>query len=191
VLISLIQNAPQTQLPAAPTQLQPRDLIEIAAIFLGPIVALLLQGQLDKWKQVRKDKMHLYATLMRLRAVRLTPEYVNALNMIDVVFKKTNKAEHDIRTKWLKLMDYYYVDPATEGWDTRVTDLTIDLLDAMGKSLGYEFDPSHLKRNVYSPRVQKIQFEEQEQLRKRLLEVFSGNRSIRVAVFKEDFPETK
>jgi hypothetical protein len=61
----------------------------------------------------------------------------------------------------------------------------------MGKSLGYEFEPSHIKRNAYSPRLQAIQFREQEELRKRLLEVFSGNRSIRVAIFKEDFPETK
>ena len=191
MLAIIIQNVPQTQLPVSSSQIQLRDLIEIAAIFLGPIVALLLQGQLDKWRQIRKEKMSLYATLMRLRAVRLTPEYVNALNMIDVVFKEGNKSERSIRIKWLKLMDHYYADTKLPGWDDRLTDLTIDLLDAMGKSLGYEFEPSHIKRNAYSPRLQAIRFNEQEELRKRLLEVFSGNRSIRVAVFKEDFPETK
>jgi hypothetical protein len=191
VLALFIQNVPQTQLPASPSQFQVRDLIEIAAIFLGPIVALLLQGQLDKWREIRRQKLSLYTTLMRLRAVRLTPEYVNALNTIDVVFRKKNESERDIRAKWLKLMDHYYVDPNSAGWEDRITDLTIDLLDAMGKSLGYEFDPGHLKRNVYSPRVQAIQFNEQEELRKRLLEVFSGRRNIRVALFKEDFPETK
>ena len=191
MLTLIIQNVPQIQLPANSGRLQPRDVIEIAAIFLGPIVALLLQGQLDKWRQIRKEKMSLYATLMRLRAVRLTPEYVNALNMIDVVFKKRNESERKIRAKWLILMDHFYKDTSATDWDERATDLTIDLLDTMGKSLGYEFEPSHIKRNAYSPRLQATQFREQEELRKRLLEVFSGNRSIRVAIFKEDFPETK
>jgi hypothetical protein len=191
VLIVIIQGVAQTQTATNSSQFQTRDLIEIAAIFLGPIVALLLQGQLDKWRQIRKEKMNLYATLMRLRAVRLTPEYVNALNMIDVIFRKKNNSERKIREKWLTLMDHYYKDTNAKDWDERATDLTIDLLDAMGKSLGYEFEPSHIKRNAYSPRLQAIQFNEQEELRKRLLEVFRGKRNIRVAVFKEDFPETK
>ena len=191
MLTVIIQSVAQTQPAADSVQFQTRDLIEIAAIFLGPVVALLLQGQLDKWRQIRKEKMSLYSTLMRLRAVRLTPEYVNALNMIDVVFRKGNESERSIRVKWLKLMDHYYADANAKGWDDRITDLTIDLLDAMGKSLGYEFEPSHIKRNAYSPRLQAIQFNEQEELRKRFLEVVNGKRNIRVAIFKEDFPETK
>jgi hypothetical protein len=191
MLTLIIQNAPQTQPPANIGQLQPRDIIEIAAIFLGPIAALLIQRLLDKWRQNKKEKLSLYATLMRLRAVRLSPEYVNALNTIDVVFKKKNRTERDIRAKWGKLNDQYYADASSEGWNERISELSIDLLVAMGKSLGYEFDPSHLKHNVYSPMVQAIQFNENEELRKRFLEVVNGKRSIRVAIFKEDFPETK
>ncbi len=191
MLAALAQAVPQVQQAANLAQISLRDWIEIAAIFLGPIVALFLQRQLDEWRERKKEKFRLYSTLMRLRAVRLTPEYVNALNLIDVVFNKKKGPEKVIRDKLLTLVEHYYKDPSSADWQDRVTDLTVDLLTVMGEYLGYEFDPSHIKRNVYSPQVQVTQFQEQEALRKLLLDVLGGRRRIGVAVFKEDFPETK
>jgi hypothetical protein len=131
---------------------------------------------------------------MRLRAASLTPEYVNALNLIDMVFKGKKRSEKKIRDKWKILMDHFNDrDNKTKEWGEKRQDLTVDLLAAIGERLGFRFDPSHIKRQVYFPQAMSDQWEENNQIRKQLLQVLDGKgtRKIPVAIFETKFPETK
>ncbi len=193
-LCALLGQAPA--IPAASqssdSQIKLKDWIEIAAIFLGPFTALLVQRYFDGRHEVRRQQENLYATLMRLRAASLTPDYVNALNLIDVTFNRKNKSERQIREKWKVLMDHFS-NPQSNEWEKNRQDLTVDLLAAIGGHLGYKFDPSHIKSQVYFPVALSEQWSESNQLRKRLLEVLDGRgtRKIPVAIFETKFPETK
>lgn len=168
--------------------------IEIFAIFFGPFSALWVQRLLDNSREVKRQKEHLYFTLMRLRAANLTPDFVNALNMIDVVFKGSGRSEKRIRDKWKILMDHFNTrDSESKEWGEKRQDLTVDLLAAIGEHLGFRFEPSHIKRQVYFPKAMSEQWEESNQLRKQLLQVLDGKgtRKIPVAIFETKFPETK
>jgi hypothetical protein len=186
-------QAVNTALKAQESSMRLRDWIEILAIFLGPITALWVQRLLDRFREVRRQKENLYATLMRLRGASLTPEYVNALNLIDMVFKGDGKSERLIRAKWKALMDHFNTKSSEKGWGEKRQDLNVDLLAAIGEHLGYKFEPSHIKRQVYFPQALSDQWEESNRLRKQLLEVLDGRgtRKIPVALFETKFPETK
>jgi septum formation topological specificity factor MinE len=169
-----------------------KDWIEIAAIFLGPFTALLVQRYFDRRNEVRRQQENLYGTLMRLRAASLTPDYVNALNLIDVVFHRKKKSEKLIRERWKILMDHFN-DKQSNVWEEKRQDLSVNLLAAIGEHLGYKFDQSQIKRQVYFPVALSEQWTESNQVRKRLLEVLDGKgtRKIPVAIFETKFPETK
>jgi hypothetical protein len=61
--------------------------ITVAAIVLGPILALLSQRLLDRVREKKDRRVRLFFTLMSTRATPLAPDHINALNSIDVVFE--------------------------------------------------------------------------------------------------------
>jgi hypothetical protein len=55
------------------------DWIAVAAIVVGPILALLTQRILDGLREKRRQRIGLYLTLMGTRAAFLAPEHIRAL----------------------------------------------------------------------------------------------------------------
>lgn len=71
-------------------------------------------------------------------------------------------------------------------WVNKNRDLLADLLYEMGHSLGFRFDKILIKRNVYSPVGHaKIEFE-QEQIRKSMLEILSGDKGFPITLISDD-----
>jgi hypothetical protein len=69
--------------PTAPTWF---EWLTVAAIVLGPILALFAQRVLDRLREQQKQRVNLFMTLMSTRAAFLSPVHVQALNSIVVVF---------------------------------------------------------------------------------------------------------
>ena len=67
------------------------DILTVAAIFLGPIVAVRLTRYLDDRKETRGRKIHIFKVLMATRGTALSPMHVEALNLIDLEFSAKNK----------------------------------------------------------------------------------------------------
>lgn len=61
------------------------EIINIVALIVVPIVAVLIGQYLQDRAQKRKDKMEIFKTLMIARNT-LTVESVRALNSIDIIF---------------------------------------------------------------------------------------------------------
>ncbi|HKW16599.1 MAG TPA: DUF6680 family protein [Terriglobales bacterium] len=161
--------------------------ITIAAIIVGPIAALWVQRKLDEGRDTRKRKLWIFKTLMSNRATRLSPQYVQALNLIDVEFTAANPKEKGVRDAWKELNDLYSNYKETPNAADKATELNAVLLAAMGKSLGYDFDKVYLKKGAYYPEfLGNIEFE-QHALRRALLELLGGKRRIPVGVFEEKF----
>lgn len=159
----------------------------IAAVIVGPIAALTIQRWTDHRGELRKDKMWVFRTLMTYRATRLNPNFVQALNAIDVVFNGNNDKEKNVRTAWKVLLDHLNTDQRADAAQERTLDLTIRLLVAIGRCLKYDFDEVHLKRQVYQPIGHNQIEEEQRELRQLLLRLLRGQRRLSVAVFRDDF----
>lgn len=164
------------------------DIASIVAIIVGPIAALGIQRWADNRRENRKTKRWVFTTLMTYRATRLNQNFVQALNVIDVVFNGKSEDERQVRTSWKVLLDHLGTDQQPQASQDKAVDLTIKLLVVMGRVLDYEFDEVHLKRQVYLPVGHAEVEREQNELRQKLLRVLRGDLRIPIAVFQDTFP---
>jgi hypothetical protein len=130
---------------------------------------------------------------MSFRATTLAPSWVQALNLIDVEFNSDDEKEKAVRNAWKVLLDHYVdltnaKDPGSDTLVERGTNLRANLLMAMGRCLGYDFDEVLVKKGSYYATGLGNVEAEQHALRRGLLNVLSGKGRIPVGIFEEKFP---
>src|SRR6202521_546553 len=111
-------------------------ILTIIAIVLCPIIALDLQRRLDMGREEKNRKLWVFKTLMSFRATALSPQFVQALNLIDVEFDSDNEKEKAVLTAWKVLLDHFGSLAAPKlppNADEKTATLTTNLLIAMGK----------------------------------------------------------
>lgn len=110
------------------------EIINIIALIIIPVIAVVIGQKLQVCFQKRNDKMQIFKTLMTSRIFGWTNESVQAMNLIDVVFAD-DKA---VRKQWKICFDKMCVENPT---DTDLSKIKLErekLLEAMAKSLGYK-----------------------------------------------------
>ena len=103
---------------------------EIFAIFFGPIIAVCITLWWQNRKEKRDAKIRLFTTLMAQR--KTTPptyDWVQALNLIDVVFAKDER----VVQLWHELYALFQNSQRTQTQDHKY----IELLSEMASVLGY------------------------------------------------------
>ena len=157
----------------------------IAAVIIAPFLAVFAQRQLDNLREIRGRRLSVFRSLMATRAAILSPDHVQALNMIDLEF--TGNRFKKVRIAWKEYLDHLCslngLDSKKQEenlptWSTKRDDLLAKLLQEMGNRLGYKFDSVQIKRGIYSPQAHADVEQEQNLLRKALLEVLAGKREI-------------
>ena len=140
----------------------------ILAILASPILAFQVQCRLEARREKRNRKLWLFRTLMATRGATTGIEHVQALNMIDVTF--TDKKDRAVLSAWRKCLEQRKRSPEgseesastadikartaeIEAWEQRSVDRLVDLLAAMGESLGIASDLMTLKQSLYVPRL--------------------------------------
>lgn len=165
------------------------DGLVILAIIASPIIALRIQTWRDNRKIKKKRQMTIFRTLMATRGGRLLRRHVEALNMIDIEFHKNKK----IVDAWKLLLDNFVHYPKDDdpNYNTKLSacseksnELLVGLLYVIAKELKYDFDKVHLQRNVYIPRGHAEVEYEQFIIRKRLLDLVSGETALPIKIVK-------
>ncbi len=157
------------------------DFIAIAAIFFGPIVAVRVSRYLDDQKEKRERKVNIFKTLMATRAYTVSWAHVEALNKIDLEFNESS--EKEVFEAWKAYLDLLNTTNIPEDqWTTKRVDLLVDLLYKMACVLDYDFGKIDIKNSFYAPRAHGETEEEQDRLRKGIIEVLSGKRSINMSI---------
>lgn len=87
-----------------------KDILNLIAIVVIPIAAVLIGQHLQNRAEIRKDKMQIFKTLMTSRIYGWTQESVHCLNIIDIVFSDDKK----VRNAWKDLYDKYCVQNPDE-----------------------------------------------------------------------------
>lgn len=157
------------------------DIINIFAIVVGPILAV----GIDRLRQYRADeksrKLSVFRSLMRTRRIRLDPEHVGALNLVDLEFYG--------RPKVLKAFSEYMGHlsspmPSTEDGNDRFFEqregLLVQLLYEIGKDLGLQYDKHDLSKLAYGPTGWLNEQELQRQNMGYLNELLAGRRALPV-----------
>ena len=159
------------------------EMIMIAAIILGPILAIQVEKYLEFRREDKQRKVNIFKTLMATRGSVLSYKHVEALNMIDLEFDY-DKYENVVNA-WKEYFDNlinkdHDGEEALKRWSEKNNELLTSLLYEMGSSLGYKFDKVLIRRNVYSPVGHAQHEEEQRSIRQGLLSILYGESSLPV-----------
>lgn len=174
----------------------PGEWIVVFATVMGPILAVQAQKRLERLRERHNAKIWVFSALLNTRGQRLSQDHVRALNMIDVAFygskllgmRYQSKSDKRVVAAWKTYLDNLGTDTAGYNdaqWAVLVakrTDLFIDLLAEISKSVGFDFDRLHIEKSVYIPVAHSQQEQEQTQLREALVKVFSGGQPLRMEV---------
>ena len=166
------------------------DWLMILAVLLAPFFAVAVQRMIDQSRERRGQKLWIFRTLMATRGNKISLEHVQALNMIDLFFERKGK-EKSIIEKWDEYLDHLsqpIKDDDTnyqiklEQWTARGDDILADMLQLMGKSLGYDFDKVRIRKGIYVPRGHGDLDLENRVIRRGIAEILIGRRSLPVSV---------
>ncbi len=111
-----------------------KDILNLIAIIVIPITAVLIGQWLQNRSEKRKDKMQIFKVLMTARIYGWTVESVHALNVIDIVFADNKK----VRTAWVQLHNKYCVENPTQTQLEQIKVAQYKLLEEISNSLGYK-----------------------------------------------------
>ena len=107
--------------------------INIIAVIVAPIAAVLIGQLLQNRAEKRRDKMELFKTLMMSRN-GWNIESVRALNILDIVFSD----DKSVRSAWEKYYDKLCIENPSETELKKIQDAQYTLLETMAVSLGYK-----------------------------------------------------
>lgn len=111
-----------------------KDILNLIAIVVIPIVAVVIGQHLQNRAEIRKDRMHIFKVLMTSRIYGWTQESVHCLNIIDIVFSDDKK----VRNAWKDLYDKYCVKDPDEVQLKKIQNAQYKLLETIAQSLGYK-----------------------------------------------------
>ncbi len=125
---------------------------------------------------------------MATRGNPLSRDHVEALNLIDIEFSDNNFKK--ISERWKEYFDNLCQNPEKEEqivvWRARNEEFLTNLLDEMGKSLGYKFDKVLLKRGIYFPRGHEQMEMEYQIIRKGMVDIMMGEKELPINIAKAD-----
>ena len=151
--------------------METRDVLNLIAIIVIPILAVLIAQWLQTRSEKRKDKMLIFKTLMTARIYGWTVDSVHALNVIDIVFANDKK----VRAAWKDLNDKYHVSNPDETQLKKIEQAQYKLLEAISNSLGYKDKITwETIQNPYIPDGLRLQMEAQKQSQQAYLNVLNG-----------------
>lgn len=176
--------------------------LTVLAAIIGPILAVQAQKwiEISRVKRARKDEI--FRVLMATRAARLSPEHVQALNMINIAFYGTrflgfrwqSAAEKTVCRSWRDYFDSLDIDNSkfTEDQNSRLFDTRLNkfivLLSDIAAAQNYDFDAVELRRHMYSPNAHGKIEAEHDAIRSGLARIVSGERPLSMEVIS--FPKS-
>lgn len=163
--------------------METKDWLFVLSTLVAPLFAVQATRFLDRKRQDRQDQLSIFKTLMATRAANLDPRHVEALNMIDVVFHADSKPQVEIRRHWKHYLDHLSDKSyPKELWGSRRVEILVELLYAMARHLGLDFDKTHIKNQCYYPEGYGTVESEQEVIRHALREILTGQHPLPVWV---------
>jgi hypothetical protein len=165
------------------------DWLTIAAILLGPVLAIQVNTYLEKRKDARRRREFVFKTLMATRANRVSVEHVQALNMIDIEFYGKRAKDRAVLVAWKAYHDVLgdrELGKNEEIWANKRDEVFIDLLYRMAVSLGYDFDKTSIKNTSYSPTWHGTVEDELNRIRKGLATILSGEAAFPMEIVRSE-----
>jgi hypothetical protein len=157
------------------------DLAIVFATFFRPIAALWIQRIVEDRRDQKRRRLDVYRRLMIERGSN-SPAFVWGLNAIPIEFNESTGVVGKIREAWKIYLNHMGKDTAEPGWNLERTRLLVDLLQEMGRHLGYEISRVEIETGIYSPRGHMQANDDQEVIRQGVAKILRGEESLSMAV---------
>ena len=161
------------------------EAINIIAVLLSPVIAVGVTLWWQQRKEKRDSKERLFLTLMaHRRAFPPTIEWVNALNVIDVVFSDS----HQVVQLWHEYYASLANPPANKNFEGRDHTYLL-MLSSMARSLGYKRLEQTDIDKFYTPQVHGDQMNLNWECQAEWLRVLKTTAHLNVAPQAQPQPE--
>ncbi|TSA28759.1 hypothetical protein D4R71_00140 [bacterium] len=151
-------------------------ILTILAIVIGPTIGVLITLWSNSKKEKNLQRMNLFLKLLAYRKSYPFPiDFVNALNMIDVIYHDYNK----VINAWKKLFASFHAIPYDIPAMQRKL---LDLLDEMAKSLGYLDIKQTAFDSFYEPKSEMEKKKLQGKLDQETLRVLKNSQSFGIPI---------
>jgi hypothetical protein len=155
----------------------------VFATVMGPILAVQIQKLLDRRSERNRRQVEVFRALMASRMAPNSDQHVNALNAVPLEFH----GQTEIIDAWRDLLLHLNTfNPNQIEWNQRRVSMFVELLKKMAKPLHYDFRDAELHEQVYYPQWQVTLSNDQELVRKGLVELFAGNLPLNMNI--KEFP---
>jgi hypothetical protein len=159
--------------------MEAKDIITVIALVVGPVSAVIITLWYQRRSERRAAKRQLFVALMAHRKAAPTPEWVNALNLIDVIYAD----DSEVVELWHRLYDTLTTQPFN---NQQFGHQYINLLSNMARSLGYRSLQQTDIDKFYAPQALGDQATLQVETQKEWLRVLKATPNLREIAGKED-----
>jgi hypothetical protein len=162
----------------------------VLATFIGPILAVAITLWYQQRERDYQAKFDVFSKLMKHRRMKLTQEYVGALNLVPVVFHKNTLVVSTFNDVLRILSDPNWSVPQHDpryqtlinAFERQIDAATTRMLDAIAKELNIGLDQLTVLQGAYLPEGWNTTQRLEEQLRWATLAVFNGSRALPIEV---------
>jgi hypothetical protein len=158
-----------------------RDIVSIIALFVGPVTAVFITLQFQRRKEARDSKMRLFMTLMSHRRAIIAlrnPDWVTALNLIDIVFSRHAR----VVELWHQLYAVLHTQPLREQESGYVY---LKMLSAMAEVLGFRQLQQVEIDKFYLPEAYQAHLQTQTEIQTELLRALKNTERFVVEAKKD------
>jgi len=160
--------------------------LNIVAVLLSPLVAVIVGQRLQTMKARRDEKRFILATCLAHRAAwAMSEDSVRALNLIDIVFSESKA----VRDHWKQLKEATLGNVTDPSVAKFIEDKYTALLDEMARDLKLGKLSQLDLNSPYLPQGVVAQRTSQQEAQSLLLAVLKGERPIKVTASSEEQPK--
>lgn len=157
------------------------DGLIVASTIAGPVIAVQVQKWVERLTAEKDRHLSIYRALMATRATRLVPHHVEAINAIPVEFYK----DPDIINRWDEYYSHICKEAKSDGedavWTSENQRLFIQLMTAIGRKLGYNFNAAQMERTYFPKAHQHIEHNQWE-IQRHLARWLAGDLAVKIEV---------
>jgi hypothetical protein len=153
------------------------DVAIVIATFSGPVVALWIQRIVDERRDQRRRRLDIYRRLMIERGAN-SPAFVWGINAIPVEFNESGGEVGAVREAWRIYLNHLGKDASQPSWEMERGRLLVDLLQAMGKHLGYDVSRVELETGIYAPLGHVKAASDQDAIREGVAALLRGDKTL-------------
>jgi uncharacterized protein DUF6680 len=151
----------------------------IIAVLVGPILAVVVTRYIDEGRLKQTRRMDVFRTLMRTRRMRLTPDHVGALNLVEIEFYGEKVVIESWKAYWEHLCLQPPVDQTQQQQFFRHQEgLLTKLLHAIATTLKFNIEQMEILEGGYIPQGWIDDDQSVRVMRALILEILHGRRGL-------------